>query len=273
MPNRTADVFSGWVRAESGADGFATNLLNNPTHVNFAYEEGQVLNTTIGAITIHMEKGTGTANSNAIITGMYTKENGEETEAFVATIDNSGKWNCQMYESFHEIDANNKETAFALKFVTEDGDGDIAHVNAVLGTNAAEMLMGGGYDDVLHAGDGNDIMVYDANDAMIDGGSGIDVLLVNSENDLDSLFSANNIRGVEMIIGATAKDTIEMLENLTNMDALREKLGVSEMSENAFEQSANWELTIETSVAHTYTNHDLGVTVAIKQIQGDQGDA
>ena len=73
-------------------------------------------------------------------------------------------------------------------------------------------------------------MVYDANDVMIDGGSGIDVLLVNSEDDLDSLFNASNIRGVEMIIGATARETIEMLENLTNMDALREKLGVSEMS-------------------------------------------
>ena len=57
------------------------------------------------------------------------------------------------------------------------------------------------------------------------------------------------------------------------MDALREKLGVSDMSENAFEQADNWELTEVTPEAHTYTNIDLGVTVAIKQIQGDQGDA
>lgn len=124
---------------------------------------------------------------------------------------------------------------------------------------AGNDFLDGGDDtavDHLYGGDGNDIMMYHPND-VIDGGSGMDVLLVGSDN-MDSLFQGgqldSNVTDVEVIISG------EDVSNLTNMDALS-NIGIT-VNDSSLTLGDGWTKADDAPDGyHAYTNGDVTVTV------------
>ena len=124
---------------------------------------------------------------------------------------------------------------------------------------AGNDFLDGGDDtavDHLYGGDGNDIMMYHPKD-VIDGGSGMDVLLVGSDN-MDSLFQGgqldSNVTDVEVIISG------EDVSNLTNMDALS-NIGIT-VNDSSLSLGDGWTKADDAPDGyHAYTNGDVTVTV------------
>lgn len=124
---------------------------------------------------------------------------------------------------------------------------------------AGNDFLDGGDDtavDHLYGGDGNDIMMYHPND-VIDGGSGMDVLLVGSDN-MDSLFQGgqldSNVTDVEVIISG------EDVSNLTNMDALS-NIGIT-VNDSSLSLGDGWTKADDAPDGyHAYTKGDVTVTV------------
>lgn len=125
---------------------------------------------------------------------------------------------------------------------------------------AGNDFLDGGDDaavDHLYGGDGNDIMMYHPND-VIDGGSGMDVLLVAGNENMDSLFQGghldSNVTDVEVIISG------EDVSNLTNMDALS-NIGIT-VNDNSLTLGDGWTKADDAPDGyHAYTNGDVTVTV------------
>lgn len=126
---------------------------------------------------------------------------------------------------------------------------------------AGNDFLDGGDDtavDHLYGGDGNDIMMYHPND-VIDGGSGMDVLLVAGNENMDSLFQGgrldSNVTDVEVIISG------EDVSNLTNMDALS-NIGIT-VNDNSLTLGDGWIKADDAPDGyHAYTNGD-GLTVTV----------
>lgn len=140
--------------------------------------------------------------------------------------------------------------------------------DVLFGGVGSDILYGGSGNDYLDGGDdvladrlyggaGNDILMYRPND-VIDGGSGMDVLLVGGRQNLDALFqdgSLNqNVSNVEVLVSG------EDVSNLTSMDALRD-LGIH-VGDTGIALGHGWE---NAENAHdgfqTFTNGDLTVVV------------
>lgn len=125
---------------------------------------------------------------------------------------------------------------------------------------AGNDFLDGGDDaavDHLYGGDGNDIMMYHPND-VIDGGSGMDVLLVAGNENMDSLFQGgqldSNVTDVEVIISG------EDVSNLTNMDALS-NIGIT-VNDSSLSLGDGWTKAADAPDGyHAYTNGDVTVTV------------
>lgn len=125
---------------------------------------------------------------------------------------------------------------------------------------AGNDFLDGGDDaavDHLYGGDGNDIMMYHPND-VIDGGSGMDVLLVAGNENMDSLFQGehldSNVTDVEVIISG------EDVSNLTNMDALS-NIGIT-VNDNSLTLGDGWTKAGDAPDGyHAYTNGGVTVTV------------
>ncbi|MBT5203546.1 MAG: cadherin-like domain-containing protein [Gammaproteobacteria bacterium] len=128
--------------------------------------------------------------------------------------------------------------------VYENDDGvsiyGTAEDEALEGTEADETLSGRAGDDVLDAGagvdlqlggDGNDQIMYDAMDSLIDGGRGVDTVTINGIVDLSGVENLNNVEILDMSNNGTA-DTLELnLADLVDM--------VGDNSLNAYEEGAD----------------------------------
>ncbi|MBT6245741.1 MAG: hypothetical protein HOI43_10020, partial [Gammaproteobacteria bacterium] len=128
--------------------------------------------------------------------------------------------------------------------VYENDDGvsiyGTAEDEALEGTEADETLSGRAGDDVLDAGagvdlqlggDGNDQIMYDAMDSLIDGGRGVDTVTINGIVDLSGVENLNNVEILDMSNNGTA-DTLELnLADLVDM--------VGDNSLNAYEEDAD----------------------------------
>lgn len=110
---------------------------------------------------------------------------------------------------------------------TYNGDGND---NYVTGTDGKDVIHGGAGNDVLDGGankdwiygdEGNDTILFDAKDALMDGGNGIDTLLLPTGTNIDfsALNTANNpIKNIEVIdLGTTGAHS---LTNLSLQDVI-----------------------------------------------------
>ena len=114
-----------------------------------------------------------------------------------------------------------------LIFIGREGGDDTitgtAHDDLIFGQEGNDYINGGDGSDKIYGGSGNDIIVYDSNDYLVDGGSGIDVLISGAQDtpSLDTLLAADSkaagqplVNGVEVLI--TGNDAL----GLTSMDKL-----------------------------------------------------
>lgn len=100
--------------------------------------------------------------------------------------------------------------------------------------------------DMLFGGSGNDILVYDANDAIIHGGSDTDILLAGSDApSLAEMMDSGNgsgdrpyVGGIEVLLRSMGTKHVENL-GITSLKALRERYGV-EIENNMLVLGAAW---------------------------------
>ena len=89
------------------------------------------------------------------------------------------------------------------------------------GGKGDDVIIGGGGADEIRGGAGNDTIAYDANDTLIHGGKGFDVLVASdkdmvrdpgvAENGVDiDMTRGESINGIEAVIGTTGEDTLSL---------------------------------------------------------------
>ena len=133
----------------------------------------------------------------------------------------------------------------------------------LFGMGGDDYLNGGDGSDAIFGGSGNDIIVYDKNDYMVSGGSGINFMVTNKEDvDLDYLLTESGRNGEDGPI----VDGIEVLIkgdnalSLTNMEQLSEDYGVT-IGENTISLDDRWR-PVEGN-DHTFTFDGSSLTIEI----------
>lgn len=153
--------------------------------------------------------------------------------------------------------------------------------DTLIGTEADNILIGGLGDDILDGGDGadvlkgaagDDVFVYDNLDRVIDGGTGIDTLLINGAGaalDLTAI-ADNALTGFEIIHLSGSGDnslTLNKLEALNLSDAAN-TLRVDGNAGDQVHFGSGWtqggDITIGSQLYHTYTQD-----AAILQVDAD----
>ena len=105
------------------------------------------------------------------------------------------------------------------------GSGD----DVIFGMGGDDFIDGGSGRDTIYAGSGNDIIVYDSNDYLVSGGSGIDFMVSNvSKLTMDTLLSGGQndnegpiVDSIEVLI--TGTDAL----SLTSLEQMAEKYGIT----------------------------------------------
>ncbi|MDP2248472.1 MAG: type I secretion C-terminal target domain-containing protein [Nitrosomonadales bacterium] len=89
--------------------------------------------------------------------------------------------------------------------VTSSATADIFHVdgNTINGTDADEILIGGGTNDILRGGGGNDVLIGGAGNDQLFGGTGADRLEGGAGNDM-----LDGGEGNDILIGGAGNDTM-----------------------------------------------------------------
>ncbi|MDE5832737.1 MAG: VCBS domain-containing protein, partial [Desulfovibrio sp.] len=161
----------------------------------------------------------------------------EEGSLFMA--DNSELAENGMSRTSGADDAGKTDNAaMASRSVVMEGSEDNSG-EYMAGTDAAETIFGTDGDDIIDglggadsifAGAGNDIIIYDSSDYLIDGGEGIDFLIADSGADtLDQLLKNGQEENAD---GTMVRDVEVMIKgidytNLQSMDELASKYGFS----------------------------------------------
>ena len=120
--------------------------------------------------------------------------------------------------------------------------------------------------DMLFGGSGNDIMVYDENDAIIHGGSDIDILLAGKKDpSLAEMLDSGNgsgerpyVGGIEILIKSMNTDHVENL-GITSHESLLQ-YGVK-IEDGKLLLSGDWEFTSSQGGYSTYTYNVDGTTI------------
>ena len=103
-----------------------------------------------------------------------------------------------------------------------------------------DYLDGNAGADKLYGEAGNDMIVYDASDLLVSGGDGIDFLIgdmpsTTTPANIVDILSGNKVDGVEVFIDTNL--------SLTNMDALKTKLGIEVENNQLTYDADNWKVT------------------------------
>ena len=91
----------------------------------------------------------------------------------------------------------------------------------IFGMEGSDFIDGGTGSDILFGGSGSDIFVYDSNDALIHGGSGIDILL-SEDDSLGSLLDTDKVHDIELFVKG---DGAESLTSLTALQGVGVNVG------------------------------------------------
>ena len=131
------------------------------------------------------------------------------------------------------------------------------------GAAGDDYLNGGAGEDIMFGGAGNDLMVYDSEDAIIDGGAGIDFLLTDASGlDLANLEKVSNVE-VLLTVDSTK------INDLTSIDDLAEKCGITLTDAN---RDGNAEtMTLDAASwspsGDGYTNEDFGLDLTTNLVE------
>ncbi|MBN2869532.1 MAG: cadherin-like domain-containing protein, partial [Campylobacterales bacterium] len=142
-----------------------------------------------------------------------------EIPNFSAKLDNDAS------DNFDDIYLTTTQSGFipTIIGVTQDGTDEAytivgGNADSVLaGSEGNDYISGGSGSDTIIGGKGNDTLVFDASDALIDGGEGFDTLILTTDIDMSAL--ANNpVRNVEALDIANHQITLSLEDVLTMTD-------------------------------------------------------
>ena len=136
-----------------------------------------------------------------------------------------------------------------------------------------DYLVGGEGSDILFGGAGNDIVVYDPNDFMVSGGSGIDFMVTTDENltmaELEKGDGSPDLGPIVEGINVLLKGDNAL--SLTSMEQLASKYGITVKDDNTIELGAGWK-NGESPNTYTFTGNDgtLSLTMEVNPSSDDQ---
>lgn len=134
------------------------------------------------------------------------------------------------------------------------------------GLGGNDYLNGGAGSDSLLGGSGNDIVVYDQNDVMVSGGTGIDFMVSNnSKLTMDDLLEGKGTSDTGPIVeGIDVLITGENAESLTNMDQLAQNYGITLDTNDQGQETLTLDMEKWSRVdgqENTYHNDAAGLTL------------
>ena len=171
--------------------------------------------------------------------------------------------NAETFRDFLDLKSPEELESYMSRFETEHdgndtlegGDGDDllfgmggddqldggAGDDILIGGSGNDYLDGGEGRDTIYAGDGNDIIVYDQDDYLVSGGSGIDFMVSDDSGlTLDTLLGGGKdgkdgpiVDSIEVLI--TGKDAL----SLTSLEQMAERYGIS-INDNKLELNNNF---------------------------------
>ena len=156
----------------------------------------------------------------------------------------------------------------------------------LFGGSGDDYLDGGAGSDTIYGGSGNDIIVYDSNDYLVDGGDGINVLLVNPDElvdgrTLDDLLAGNagkpeNGPMVNDINVVLSGDSLNSLD-LTSLDKLAKygiTIGENQEGQDTLTLSEDWTPVTGSGNAYHYDVDGVDLTLQTSiQTQDDGAEA
>ena len=173
-------------------------------------------------------------------------------------------------------DASVSDIASAIKNKADEDNDLISEINTVLGgkdSDGNDQLYGGSGDDllfgmggddylvgglgsdILFGGAGNDIIVYDKDDFMVSGGSGIDFMVTTDQNlTMETLYNGTGtsetgpiVEGIEVLLKGA--DVL----SLTNMEQLASKYNITVKDDHTIELGTGWTKAEDSENTYTFT--------------------
>ena len=139
--------------------------------------------------------------------------------------------------------------------------------DVLLGMGGDDYLDGGAGEDAIFGGAGNDIIVYDSNDYLVSGGSGIDFMVsTDSELTMEALLRGPGdgngpiVKGIEVLLKGDAA------LSLTSIQDLADRYGIT-LGTNADGQEtltldmSKWNESISADGTHVFTSTDNDLTL------------
>lgn len=139
--------------------------------------------------------------------------------------------------------------------------------DVLLGMGGDDYLDGGAGEDAIFGGAGNDIIVYDSNDYLVSGGSGIDFMVsTDSELTMEALLRGPGdgngpiVKGIEVLLKGDAA------LSLTSIQDLADRYGIT-LGTNADGQEtltldmSKWNESIPADGTHVFTSTDNDLTL------------
>ena len=139
----------------------------------------------------------------------------------------------------------------------------------LFGGSGDDYLDGGSGSDTIFAGFGSDIIVYDKSDYLVDGGSGIDVMIHDKTLSLDALLGGDGAGNGPIVNDVEVLITGDKALSLTSMDKLSE-VGITIThgeGSDTLSLSDGWKAvdsdTSDGVVSYTNETHDLTVQIDV----------
>ena len=203
--------------------------------------DGTVLNMDGTEATVELDSLTGRGGGDDTITGSKADDviYGQEGDDLLVGDAPSGSGEGSTVGSIEDttVDSITKMSpddleAFIQSVEGTDADGD----DRLFGGTGDDVLLGMGGDDYIDGGEGsdaifggrgNDIIVYDSNDYLVSGGSGIDFMVSDDTNlTLNSLLD-NSLGGKPLVSGIEVLLKGEDALSLTSIQELADKYGIT----------------------------------------------
>ena len=258
--DRLTGDYAGWTHDDSvdymlhhaGELGYETRVDDNGTFY-LVDAHGDVWNMDGSEAGIALDDLTGRGGGNDVITGseasdtIYGQEgddiiyggSGHDTlyggtgDDLLVGDDKSEDLNDVTVESIKKLVETDALDAFIDSVENPDADGNDQLFGGVgndvlLGMGGDDYLDGGAGEDAIFGGAGNDIIVYDSNDYLVSGGSGID-FMVSTDSELtmkallEGIGDGNGpiVKGIEVLL--KGEDAL----SLTSLDQLAKDYGIT----------------------------------------------
>ena len=150
------------------------------------------------------------------------------------------------------------------------GTGD----DVLLGMGGDDYLDGGAGEDAIFGGAGNDIIVYDSNDYLVSGGSGIDFMVSDDKNLTLSSLLDNSVDDKPLVSGIEVLLKGEDALSLTSLDQLAKDYGITLGTNAEGKETLTLDMDKWTydNINDVYTSNDGNLTLETNLTPVDASD-